>query len=240
MVQQCPNCLVLVGKLHMRCIWCGIYFCEDCVDPHKHYCPSYQEGAEDTARIKYNTNYSAIQYEKFASLDEPLEEPIQELSLKEKEEQNKEHIVKANLIFQERLRLGLGKLSNECPICKSTINRVDEKCVLCGIKFCIYCVKPEKHKCVIYQYEEEKHSPYVKLDKRVIKPPVTLPELKKELVTTPKVITKSKRIVEPVNELKVQANIVSDSKERETQEEIKVKKKVSIWRKFRSLFGIGN
>ena len=30
MVQQCPNCLALVGKLYTRCRWCNKYFCEDC------------------------------------------------------------------------------------------------------------------------------------------------------------------------------------------------------------------
>lgn len=142
MTQQCPNCLVLVGKLHMRCIWCGLYFCEDCADPHKHYCPAYREDMKLTTRTIYRTDYSTKRYETFASLDDTEEEIVPELSAKEKETHSREHIIKANLIYQERVRLGVGRTPNQCPNCRSTMNRVDEKCILCGIRFCGYCIDP--------------------------------------------------------------------------------------------------
>jgi len=235
MVQQCPNCLVLVGKLHMRCIACGIYFCEDCVDPRKHYCPSYKEKIKHNYAT-HNSRFSTSHYEKFASSDD-LEESIQKLSVEEREKHNREHIIKANLIFQERLRLGIGNSPDQCPSCGSTINRVDEKCILCGIKFCVYCVKPEKHTCVIYQYEMEKYPIPIKSDKVAVKP-VTVPAVVKKHEVVPETIAKPKEINEPTDESKILANPVKDLKEIRVTGEIK--KKNPLWRRILSLFGFSN
>lgn len=144
----------------MRCIWCGLYFCEDCVNPHNHYCPAYKEGMEysvDISRV-----YSIECYERFATSEDLEEENVSELSAEEKEVYSQEHIIKSNLIFQERLRLGVGEPPDRCPNCESTLNKVDEKCDLCGIKFCASCVAPNKHNCVIAQYELEKNPTPVK------------------------------------------------------------------------------
>lgn len=43
MSEVCPNCERIVGKLHLTCRWCGVHYCEDCIHPKKHYCPSYRE-----------------------------------------------------------------------------------------------------------------------------------------------------------------------------------------------------
>ena len=218
----------------MRCIWCGRYFCEDCADPHKHSCPTYREGVKHTVYTKHGTDYSLEGYEKFPHTDLG-EEPMPELSVEEKEAHNREHIIKANLIYQERLRLGVGRFPNQCPICGSAMNRIDEKCILCGIEFCVYCVKPEKHKCVMYRYEMGK---YTVKSPEIVAEPVIASKVIVEPVMIPEVVAEPTKIDEPLSAPEVQAAIM-DSKEIDVKEEIKVKKKIPLWRKILFLLGFG-
>lgn len=224
---------------------------------------------ELTVHTTYRTDYSAKRYEPFASPDDLEEEIVSDLTAEEKEAHNREHIIKANLIYRERVRLGIGKYPDRCPSCRSTMNRVDEKCILCGIDFCVYCVDPKKHNCVVYQYEWEKHSDPVELPEEVaehtiINEPVNFPEVQVaqllndskeyklerhlEPVKLPEEVAEHTRIDMSVTSPAVEANQLSNSKEveikekikKETKEEVKMERKIPLWRRLFSLFGFGN
>jgi hypothetical protein len=195
-VQQCPNCGELVGKLHLRCEWCGLYFCEDCIKPSKHYCSGYKQGLNDVENStkKHTTVYSTEFYEKFASSDHLEEVKVQELSEREREEKNRTHIIKQNILYQQRLksiilehekeetdpkgekaryRQGKIEYKNEktkkstfsqslCLNCGKIIEKVDVRCVWCGLHFCEACTPPESHNCSIYTEELEYYLKYLK------------------------------------------------------------------------------
>jgi len=183
----------------------------------------YREGMKQTVFTKYRDDYSSGRYTTLVSRygDDLGREQVPELSKEEKEAHDREHVIKANLIYQERVRLGIGRFPDQCPICGSTMNRVDEKCTLCGIKFCAYCVRPEKHNCVIHQYELENH---------IVKTPeiITEPVITPEVIIEPETITGPIKVDEPVN-----------SKEIDVKEEIEMKKKIPLWRKILFLLGFG-
>lgn len=89
----------------MRCVLCGLYFCEDCIKPGKHYCSAYKQGLNDAEHStkKHTTVYSTEFYEKFVAPDF-LEEELPELSESEREEKNRIHIIKQNVLYQQRLK----------------------------------------------------------------------------------------------------------------------------------------
>lgn len=240
MVQQCPNCGVLVGKLHMRCAWCGLYFCEDCIKPSIHYCSAYQERANDAKCLikKETTVYSTEFYEKFAAPYYLEEEKIPELS--EREERDRGRIITKNLISQQHVKpFGTESKSDTdtCSNCGETTKKVDTRCVWCGMYFCGSCAEPEKHNCPVYRYELEEYAKYTK---------------KVELVKT----NEQKSVVVPSNN-----RIIPDTYERSkplaeftdnnlgNEEGLKIevkdkkeitKKKISLWRKLLSMLGFGN
>lgn len=109
MVQQCPNCGAVVGKLHMRCVRCGMYFCEDCVAPEEHDCPILKQQLEED-EISSNEGIPSFSYELYKPYisedDLEFEEEARELSESEKTEKlekNRGFINEQNRIFKERV-----------------------------------------------------------------------------------------------------------------------------------------
>jgi len=274
-VQQCPNCGVLVGKLHIRCIYCGLYFCEDCIKPSKHYCPAYNQGLKDVddSTKKHTTVYSTEFYEKFASPYYLEEEKVPELSERERDEKNRTHIIKQNVLFQQRLksiivehekdeveqkeeearcRQGTIEYNKEttktstfgqplCPNCGKIIEKVDIRCVWCGLHFCEACTPPESHNCSIYKKELEYYS-------KDLKPVEKIRELANIHEYESGVYTSNDRTLSVIPEqLKSHIelpdkNLVNEGSKLETKE-IKAEKtetKVPFWRKLLSICGFGN
>jgi len=63
-------------------------------------------------------------YEKFANSEDLEDEPVNELQSHESEDRDKEHIIEGNLIYQERIRLGIGKFNEQCPILYAVVNSI--------------------------------------------------------------------------------------------------------------------
>lgn len=225
---QCPFCMRLFGKLHLRCDWCQVYFCEDCVKPQNHNCLAYDPSKLNPTTSATVNPYDKNIYDDFATEEDKEDVYVNEIRTEQEiNAQNEAHIIEGNLIYQERIRLRVGQLKDECPICHSELNKVDEKCDFCTIMFCTYCIEPVKHSCVIYQHR------YGEFPAPVIEPvlePVK-PDPDKVL------ISQSTVTVEPVNKSVIQPNVkalqeptIIDGKE----------KKLSLWHRFLSLFGFGN
>ena len=156
MVRQCPNCGVLVGKLHMRCVWCGFYFCEDCITPEIHHCPQHQREMRSVKTNEYEEVYKVERqhfshtfYSHYAT-DEDLEpEKVRVLSSDEEKkeiERNKQFIIEQNHAYQERLKSIFNLV--ECNNCKKTVE-VRRECMWCGLDFCENCLLPEMQHAVI-------------------------------------------------------------------------------------------
>lgn len=275
MVQQCPNCGVLVGKLHMRCVWCGLYFCEDCIKPGKHYCPDYKQGSNgaEHSTKKHTAVYSTEFYEKFASSEYLEEEKVPELSEREREEKNRTHIIKQNILYQQRLKsiilehekeeieqkeeearyrhrkieykkeeTKVSSLSQSlCPNCENIIEKVDIRCVWCGLHFCEACTPPESHNCSIYKEELDYYL-------KSFKPAEEIGELVKTHEQESGISTSINKIIPAINE-QFKSHIEHPDKNLEGEvpkveaKEIKTEKaetKVPFWSKLFSKFGFGN
>ena len=109
-------------------------------------------------------------------------------------------------------------------ICRSELNKIDEKCDYCTIMFCTYCIEPAKQNCVIYQHRYGSFHVPITPHKTMVEP-VIEPEPIKEAITEP--VVKA----EPTNKPVVQVTQVN------TVEEVQTANKISLWRKILSIFG---
>jgi hypothetical protein len=252
----------------MRCDWCGLLFCKDCVDPRKHNCISYDPSQPKPTSVSYKNKYSKKLYDDFAPPDQLEPHDERHLHLSNAEMEN--HRIEGNLIYQERIRLGVSHLGDTCPNCHSSLNKADEKCKLCDITFCGYCIDPAKHRCVIYQSRYGAFPEAIVREKEFIPKPVIAPknELvieseperapetnkgwkkkttnKRERVFIPKPVTEPKN--EPVIESESEPELVQVQQPEpvrevvqrpESVEVIQVENKISLWQRFLSILGFG-
>jgi hypothetical protein len=212
----------------MRCAWCGLYLCEDCFSPKKHYCPTY---LEDVNCAEISTKKTTIIdsneiCKQFASkfLEEEKEVPMLSRSEIEKRIASGTGIT-LDVFMCPRCKTNRDIDRFMCPHCKTKRNLM---CVWCGMHFCKVCIEPERHDCL-------EHINRLKKSARS-------PESSKELVNT----------FEQESLVDTSINGHIDSPEQSTSyaelpntnlgnEGSKVKekagKKISLGRKIRSIFG---
>jgi predicted nucleic acid binding AN1-type Zn finger protein len=252
MSEVCPYCEKIVGKLHHACGFCHIHYCDDCIPPNKHYCPSYRE---EDSKIVPSTNASPTispdeACRRFAKKNTENEVEVPFLTLHE---------------IKKRVAEGNGTLDSYiCPTC-ITVRDVDRyacvhcnteriiKCEWCGNHFCGVCVKPERHDCLEYERELRKSS--------YSEPPVELIDTSEqeividttsEIIIAPTSISTSfstptpapitNPVIAPVPEPEVEPKPVVQVIHNKLMEEesVKVENKVSLWQKLLSIFGFGN
>lgn len=197
MSEVCPNCERIVGKLYLSCRYCGVRYCEDCIHPKEHYCPSYREENNKTVpSTKVSLHISSEQACKdFADKNTENEKDVPFLTLRE---------------IKKRVSAGLGTL--DMYICPRCLNIRDNeryacfhcntgrtiKCDWCGNHFCEVCIMPESHNCLQYENYLRKLS-YIKPNHEFMPKPVTEPIL--EPITKPEPVAKS--TPEPVEAIQI-------------------------------------
>jgi predicted nucleic acid binding AN1-type Zn finger protein len=249
MSEVCPKCERTVGKLYLACRWCGVPYCEDCIHPKKHYCPSYREEDNKTVSLtNVSPTISSVEAcEDFANKNIEKEKDVPFLTLRE---------------IKKRVAEGIGAL--DMYICPRCINVRDTerfacvhcttertiKCDWCGNHFCGECIKPERHKCLEYENELRKSS--------YIEPPEKFVDTSEQEIvidTTSNIIVAptsisspppaptpiTNPVIAPVPEPTVESKPVQATQSKSVEEEaVKEKNKVSLWQRLLSIFGFGN
>lgn len=244
MSEVCPYCERIVGKLHHACGFCHIHYCDDCISPDKHYCPSYRE---EDYKIVPSTNASPIISSKDACND-----------FAKKYTENEEEVPFITIRDIKR-RVAEGNGTLDSYICPKCINVRDTdryacihcktsrniQCDWCGNHFCEACIKPERHDCLEYERELRKSS-YIEPPEEFIISAIHA-ESPEELVNKneqrPLIDTssnerttiapeKSKPLIRTKDE-----NSIDDGSKVEVKEELQSENKVSLWRKIFSKFG---
>jgi predicted nucleic acid binding AN1-type Zn finger protein len=247
MSEVCSKCNRIVGKLSHTCAFCHVRYCEDCVSPKNHFCPTYDKrlscdycGKEEQLPLvckRCNDRFCAEHHlpkKHDCTPPQPPQPPKPE---------NKVWIYRWRDI-EQLIASGKGTLDTYiCPRCKSTkdmdrytcIHCKTErtiKCDWCGNHFCEACIKPERHDCLEYEHELRKSC--------YIEPPE---ELVNKNEQRPLIDTSSNERTtiapeqsQPLIKTKDQ-NSIDDGSKVEVKEELQSENKVSLWSKILSKFG---